>query len=253
MNTEIRYYKETITEIFNKIEKEEESIIKASKIMAEIIMNDGLIHVMGTGGHSSMAAEELTFRAGGLVPINPILDAGISLIHGAARSCIIERTPGYGIKVMDAYGIGEKEGEVIIIANAYGINTLTIDIALESKKRKLKTIGVTSKSFAQAIPKNHPSRHPSGRNLFEIVDIFIDCHLPLGDAVVDIEGSEQKVAPVSTFCNTFVLHCLEIETVKRLVEKGKMPPVWKSANMPGGDEYNKKYQMQYFSRVKHLR
>src|SRR5665647_2226527 len=108
MNKEIKQYKDTITEVLNQIELEAGPIERAAEIMTETIINDGLIHVIGTGGHSNIAAEELLWRAGGLAPINSILDAGINLIHGAKRSNILERTPGYGIKVMDAYGVGEK-------------------------------------------------------------------------------------------------------------------------------------------------
>jgi uncharacterized phosphosugar-binding protein len=252
MSKEIREFKQIIVEIFNKIESEENSILEGAEIMTNAIMDGQVIHAIGTGGHSNIAAEELLWRAGVLVPINSMLEPGINLIHGGKRSNIIERTPGYGIKILDAYSVGKKEGEVIVIVNAYGINPLCIDIALESKKRNVKSIGVTSQSFAKEISKDHPSRHPSGKNLYEIVDIFIDNHLPLGDAVIKIKGCEQKVAPTSTLCNIFTLHCLIIEAVKKLVDKGVKPPVWKSANMPGGDEANKKYEEKYAHRIKHL-
>ncbi len=252
MSKEIREFKQIMFEIFNRIESEEKSILDGAEIIANAIMNGQVIHVIGTGGHSNIAAEELLWRAGVLAPINSMLEPGINLIHGAKRSNIIERTPGYGIKILDAYNVGKKGGEVIIIVNAYGINPITIDIALEATKRNVKTIGITSKSFAKELSLDHPSRHPSGKNLYEISDVFIDNHLPLGDAVIEIKGCEQKVASTSTLCNVFTLHCLIIETVKKLVEKGVKPPVWKSANMPGGDEANKKYEEKYANRIKHL-
>jgi uncharacterized phosphosugar-binding protein len=43
-----------------------------------------------------------------------------------------------------------------------------------------------------------------------------------------------------------------MKTAEKLVEMGVSPPVWMSANMPGGDEANRKYEEQYFKRVKHL-
>lgn len=253
MSKEIEQYKNIIMDILGRIEKEEESVKKAAEVMSEAIIRDDVIHVIGPGGHSNMGAEELLWRAGGLVPINAILDAGTNLIHGAKRSNIIERTPGYAVRVLDSYSIGEKEGQVIIIVNAYGINSMSIDTVLEAKKRKMITIGVTSTSFAKMVPPGHPSRHSSNKNLYEEVDIFIDNHLPVGDAVVEIENFTQKAGPTSTFCNSFALNFLVIETVKRLLEKGMTPPVWVSANMPGGDEANKKYEQKYFGRIKHLR
>ena len=172
-----------------------------------------MVHVIGPGGHSNLAVEEILWRAGGLAPFNAILDAGTNLIHGAKRSNIVERTPGYAIGVMDAYGVGKEQGEVIIIVNAYGINSMTI----------------------------------------EEVDIFIDNHLPEGDSIVEVENFSQKVASTSTFCNCFVMNLIVIETVKCLLEKGVTPPVWVSANMPGGDEHNKVLEEKYFPIIKHLR
>jgi len=214
--------------------------------MADAIMRDELIHIIGTGGHSCMAAEELLWRAGGLAPINSILDAGINLVHGAKRSNIIERTEGYAKAVFDSYKIGLKPGEVIIIANAYGINAMTIDAALEAKKRGMKIIAVTGSVFGDK------ARHSSNKNLYELADVWVDSNLPYGDAAVDIDGFAQKIAPTSTFCNSFSVNCLVIETIKLLVERGVTPPVWMSANLPGGDEANKAWEDKYASRVKHL-
>lgn len=252
MSKEIRQYKESIIGILNKIEEGEDNIKKAAELMADAIMRDELIHVIGTGGHSCMAAEELLWRAGGLAPINSILDAGVNIVHGAKRSNVFERTEGYAKAVFDSYRIGLEPGEVIIIVNAYGINPMTIETALEAKKRQMKIIAVTSRSFCDNVPAGAKSRHSSNKNLYELADIWVDCNLPYGDAVVEIEGLDQKVAPTSTFCNAFVVNCLVIETVKILVERGITPPVWMSANLPGGDEANKALENKYKGRVKHL-
>jgi len=239
-------------EIMDKILGEIETIQKASRVVAESIVREEPVHVIGPGGHSNMAAEEVLWRAGGLAPINAILDPGTNLIHGAKRSNFIERTPGYALKVLDAYRVGRKPGEVIIIVNAYGVNSMCIDTVLEAKKRKMMTIGITSRSFADVLPKDHPSRHPSGKNLYQEVDYFLNCHLPYGDAVVEIKGCIQKTGPTSTFCNVFTINLLMIETVKRLVELGVQPPVWMSANLPGGDEANRRLEEKYIPLIKHL-
>lgn len=252
MKDEVTFYKETIIDIMNKICGESETIKKAAGVVADSIAREEPVHVIGPGGHSNMAAEEVFWRAGGLAPINAIFDAGFNLIHGAKRSNYIERTPGYAAKVLDAYRVGRKPGEVIIIANAYGLNSMCIDTVLEAKRRQMVTIGVTSKSFADALPKDHPSRHPSGKNLYQEVDYFLNCHLPYGDAVVEIEGCPQKTGPTSTFCNTFVVNLLVIETVKALVAVGVEPPLWMSANLPGGDEANRKLEEKYIPLIKHL-
>jgi uncharacterized phosphosugar-binding protein len=137
--------------------------------------------------------------------------------------------------------------------NAYGINAVTIDTALEAKKRGVRTIGVTAKSFADNVPKGAASRHSSGKKLYELVDVFIDSYMPYGDAVVKFDEIDQKVAPVSTITNSTCLGLLLIETVDKLIKQGIEPPVWTSANLPQGDEINKKWHKKYNLLVKHLR
>lgn len=245
MNKEALEYKQTITSILDEIIAEEESVKKAAAVIGDSIMRDQVIHAIGPGGHSNMAVEELFSRAGGFACINAILDPGTNLSHGGFRSMKVERIPGYAVAVLDSYRVGKTPNEVLIIINAYGINSMTIDCALEAKKRGVTTIAITSRSFADQIPKDHPSRHPTGANLYQSVDIFINNHLPYGDAIISLEGCEQNVGPTSTFCNCFAVNYLVMETCKYLVSKGYMPPVFRSGNMPGGDEYNKKLVEKY--------
>lgn len=252
MTKETKSYLDNVKGIYDKIANDNPNLEAAAKVMAKEIARDGLIHVIGPGGHSNMGVEEVLWRAGGLAPINAILDAGTNLIHGAKRSNYIERCPGYAKYVLDAYKVGQKPGEVIIIVNAYGINPMTIDTAEEAKKRNMTSIAITSSSFADVLEKNHPSRHPSGKNLYQVVDYFINCHLPYGDAVVEVEGVSQKTGPTATLCNVFTINLLMIETVRQLALLGIDPPLWMSANLPGGDAKNKANEEKYAPRVPHL-
>lgn len=252
MSDEAEFYEDTLTGIFTKIRGELPVIQSAAAVVGEAISRGEVIHVIGPGGHSNMAVEEVLWRAGGLAPFNAILDPGTNLIHGAKRSNYIERTPGYAQKVLDAYRVGRRPGEVIVIVNAYGINSMSIDTVLEAKRRKMVTIGITSRDFADRLPPDHPSRHPSAKNLYQEVDYFLNCHLPYGDAVVEVPGCDQKTGPTSTFCNVFTINLLIIETVKALVAQGVEPPLWVSANLPGGDEKNRHNEEKYIPLIKHL-
>jgi uncharacterized phosphosugar-binding protein len=240
-----------VTEMIARIhEQEQEPILKAAAKMKEQIKQDKLIYVFGPGGHSNLGAEEIFFRAGGLFHVSAMLDDGINMAQGALRSLHMERTPGYAVAVMNYYDL--QPGDLLIIVNAYGINSATIDTALEAKKRGVFTIGVTSVVHASSIPKDHPARHPSQGNLFELVDICIDSKVPVGDAVVQIGDFPQKVSSISTFCNAFILNSLVAETVHALLEEGIHPPVWMSANAPGGDAMNKENISKFRTRIKKL-
>jgi len=249
MNKETAAYKQTISSVLDEILLEDESIKKAAAVIGDSIMRDQIIHVIGPGGHSNMGVEEMFCRAGGFACINAILDPGTNLSHGGARSMKIERIPGYAIPVLASYGVGKTPNEVLIIINAYGINCMTIDCALEAKRLGVTSIAITSTSFADRIPKDHPSRHPTGANLYQTADIFINNHLPYGDAILSIDGCEQNVGPTSTFCNCFAIDCLVIETCKYLVSKGYTPPILRSGNLPGGDQYNVQMKDKYFGRA----
>jgi uncharacterized phosphosugar-binding protein len=252
MSKEINFFKESLYKIFGEIEQEADKIKEAASVIADAVENDRMVHVIGPGGHSNIGVEEILWRAGGLAFWNAILDPGTNLIHGAKRSNIIERTPGYAIGVLDAYHVGREKGEVIVIINAYGINSMTIDTVLECKKRAVKTIAVTSDSFAKIVPDGQKSRHPSNKNLYEEADIYINNHLPIGDSIMTVDGYDDKVGSTSTFCNCFVMNCIVVETVKEFVRRGIKPPVFMSANMPGGDEHNKIMEDKYGSIIKHL-
>jgi uncharacterized phosphosugar-binding protein len=252
MNKHVSDYYDAVTHAFRLIDEDYEgAIASGADLMVGSIERDELIHVFGTGGHSTIGAMELFWRAGSLAPINPLLDPSVHPGNGAVHSNWMERTEGLAPSIMHSYGVGK--GETLIIVNAYGINAMTIDAALEAKRLGVKTIGITSTGFAQVLPKDAPMRHSSGKNLHEVVDVFVDCHLPYGDACVTIEGCSQKVGPTSTLLNSYCLNLLVMATVERLLVKGIEPPLWMSANMPGGDATNRKWHQKYNERVKHLR
>ncbi|MBR2180591.1 MAG: SIS domain-containing protein, partial [Oscillospiraceae bacterium] len=65
---------------------QEENIKRGARLCADAIKNGKLINVIGPGGHSNIAVEEVLWRAGGLVHVNAIIDPGTNVIHGAKRS-----------------------------------------------------------------------------------------------------------------------------------------------------------------------
>ncbi len=247
-----------VEQYFNKIvqhleilkNEEYENILKAAEMLKEQIKQDKLIYAYGPGGHSNLGSQEIFFRAGGLMHVSAILDEGTLLSNGALRSMAIERTPGYGKIVIEDYNL--QKDDLLILINAYGINSALIDAALEAKRRGAKIIAVTSVEHASNTPPDHPARHPSKKNLFELADLVLDSKVVVGDAVVEIEGLNQRVAAMSTFANAFLLNSLVAETVKALVEEGIVPPIWMSGNETGGDEANEKLYDRFIGRIKKL-
>ena len=84
-----------------------------------------------------------------------------------------------------------------------------------------------------------PQGTRAGLNLFENVDVYVNNHLPEGDACIAVEGVSQHMGPMSTYCNCFAIDCIMMKAAEKLAADGIDPPIWMSANMPGGDAANK--------------
>lgn len=244
------YFDEIIKIIEEIRETEREQILKAAHMVAEQVRQDKKVFVFGPGGHSNLAAMEVFFRAGGLMHIDAILNQDTMLSNGALKSMNAERLPGYGKIIVEDYDIGE--GDLLWIVNAYGINSATIDAALTAKERGAKVIGVSSREHAENCPKNHEARHPSKMNLHDIVDCAVDCKVKLGDATLEIDGFPQKIGALSTYANAYVMNCIVIEAINILVNQGINPPVWRSGNCPGGDEWNGQFIERFKGRIRCL-
>lgn len=171
-------------------EREQANLNAAARVMAGRLKEDGLIYVYGSGGHSALGAQEFFYRAGGLVPIYPMFDVNISVLAGAVRSTLIERTPGYARATLEYYGLGP--GDVLIITSAYGVNAASVDAAIDGKKMGATVIAITSGDFAGDVALQQAARHPSGQHLADVADLMVDTHVPVGDAVAEVAGLETK-------------------------------------------------------------
>lgn len=244
-------YLDRAIELMRRVAAEEgDAIVRAGAAVADRIAEDRLIYVIGPGGHSQMGAEEVFWRAGGLACIWSFIDDGFYLGHGAERSIRIERTPGYARALLDA--AEWDAGDLLIIVNAYGINSASIDSALYAREKGFTTIGVTSIASQRALQQGHPSRHPSGKNLCDLVDIVVDTKMPLGDAVLSIDGVTEKAGPVSTMLNAYTVNAITLEAIAELARRGIEAPIWRSSNSPGGDEANQALNARYGNRVPNI-
>ncbi|QIK72597.1 sugar isomerase domain-containing protein [Propioniciclava coleopterorum] len=229
---------------------EPDAVAAVADVLADQIEADRLVHVYGPGGHSNLASQEVFFRAGGLMHVSAILDEGTLMSSGALRSMAIERTPGYGRIVIDDASLGADD--VLILVNAYGINAALIDAALRARELGATVIGVSSREHADNTAPDHPARHPSKQNLHDVVDLHVNTHVPVGDALIQVEGALERSGASSTFANAFALNWIMLETLQRLAGRGVEVPMWRSGNAPGGDEANQRFISRFKGRVRCL-
>ncbi len=175
---------------------------------------------------------------------------GLSVFNQALKYLELERCVNYAKSIVKYFRL--KEDDVLIIFHNIGINPATIDAAMEAKDAGAKIIAVSSSYWQKEMPADHFIRHPNKKNLFDYADVCIDDYNPVGDAVVEIPGFDTPIAPISNVIDFYIAHRLEIATIKKCVDRGIKPPVWTSANVPGGDEINAKHIDKYMSRVKYL-
>jgi uncharacterized phosphosugar-binding protein len=206
-------------------------IDSAAGLIADALTGDHLWHIFGTG-HAHILAEELFYRAGGLLPINPLLDSGLMLHDSALASSLFERQPGYAAVVFSKHHL--EAGDVILIASNSGANAAPVEAAMLARDLGLKVIALTSLAHTKAVPP----RHPSGKKLYELADVVIDNGGCVGDATLEVAGLPGKIEATSTVIGASLLHWLEHETVQKLFARGITPEIVISANVPGGDAHN---------------
>jgi len=249
-NTDFRFLN-SFNDLAKNVEAtQQKQFLTAAAKMADAIEQDRLIYIFGGGGHTTLVMQELFWRAGGLANLCPMIDFAIHPVTPAYMYLSHERMHGIGNATVDYYGVGE--GDVILIFHSYGFNAPTIDCAMEAQKRGATVIGISSLDWNKNIPKDFAIRHKSGHHLSDVSDIFIDNYVPYGDAVISVENFETPIAGISSIIDFYIAHRLEIECIKNSVKRGVTPPVWSSANVPGGDEKNKNLREKYNPRVKFL-
>ena len=226
-------YLSKIYTMLEQVEQGEQAGIEAAAQAAyESIRKGGLLHVFSTG-HSHMIVEEMFYRSGGLVPVNPILVDELMVHKGAITSTRMERLHGKAEEVLSAAGL--QKGDTIIISSNSGINAVPVEAALYAKRQGLTVVAVTSRKVSETLQ----SRCENGKHLYEVADIVIDNHAPRGDGFF-------------TFSSLFIAQRIVLKIENLYLAKGEMPPVLRSANLPGGDEYNSKVIAQYQARIKAL-
>lgn len=239
-------YFNRLHEILEQIEKNcSESIEKSAELFASAIRNNKKIFLFGTG-HSHLLAEELFYRAGGLLNIQPILVDELMLHISASESTRAERKEGLAERIYADYGI--TQGDVIVIISNSGRNGVIVDMALLCREQGVRVIALTSLAHSQA----GESRHVCGKRLFEIAEVVLDNCGCVGDACVEIEGIEGKICATSTVTGAAMLNAIVAEAVSLCAEKNIYPDHFCSANVDGGDEINDRLIEKYKKEIKHL-
>lgn len=220
----------------------------ACDLIVESLQAGGVLQAFGTG-HSEAFAMEIAGRAGGLIATNRIALRDI-VLHGSRDVSVLsgaslERDPSVVDEVFDVSLV--NPADIFLIASNSGVNGSIVGMALKAKEHGHRVIAVTSLAHTNAVTP----KHPSGKRLSEVADVVIDTLAPYGDTTMTVAG-DVGVGAVSSITAAFIAQVLTIMVAERLSESGAIPPVYISANIPGGDEHNHALEDRYRGRIRRL-
>lgn len=240
-------YLDTIIDLLQQVrQSESDALEKAAQVIADAIQNDHLIYAFGPT-HAGILAQELFYRAGGLVPINPILPPGLTTdVRPSTLTSRLERLPGFGANILAESPI--EKGDVLIVHSVSGRNAAAVEMAQGARERGAFVIAVTSLEYSRQV-KPRTANMP---RLFEVADLVLDNHAPVGDALVQIPGLSQRVGPSSTVIGAAMLNAVVARAAALLMERTGDAPVFFSANIDGGDEFNRRWLDHYRGRLTYI-
>jgi uncharacterized phosphosugar-binding protein len=247
-----RYFN-TLAERLERVRTTQGAVIeRAAELCAKSIAAQKLVFTFGTG-HGALPALETFPRTGTIVGFRPIVESTMISFHhvwgdmGARQYRFIHAQEGYGKAILRSHQL--DPADTMLLFSHSGINAVIMDMAIECKERGISLVGVTSLPHSASTP----SRHSSGKRLFEIADVVIDTGIPLADASLYIDGLESPVGASSTSVTVAVAHAIVAATAEKLVQQGVKPHVMVSPNTTGKEAANRQNDENYEQLWRRLR
>jgi len=237
MTTVDRYFNLLIERLAEVRATQAHAIDDAARACAASIAADKLVFSFGTG-HGALPALEMFPRTGTIVGFRPIVESTMISFHrvwgdmGARQYRFIHAVEGYGRAILRSHHLDPKDS--IVLFSHSGVNAVILDVALSAKEKGLTVIAVTSLPHSSA----SPSRHSSGKRLFEVADIVVDTRASLADALIRIDGLDAPVGANSTSVAIAIAHAIVTATAEKLVQRGIKPFVMVNPNTASKETAN---------------
>jgi uncharacterized phosphosugar-binding protein len=225
-------------------DEESEAITAAGTLLADTVAAGGRLFAFGAG-HSSLAAQDIVYRAGGLALMNLLAVPGVVGVDviPATLGSALERVDGLAAAVLETSPL--RAGDALVIISLSGRNALPVEMALNARTLGVKVIGVTSVAYASETK----SRHVSGTYLKDHCDIVLDSKIAIGDAELTLDTIPAPFAPASTVVTTALLQAVMATAAATLADRGIEPPLLRSGNVDGGHEWNGRIMDEYRDRI----
>ncbi|MFD7434570.1 SIS domain-containing protein [Streptomyces sp. NPDC059861] len=224
--------------------EEAEAVAAAGTLLADTVASGGRLFAFGAG-HSSLAAQDVVYRAGGLALMNLLVVPGVVGVDvmPATLGSALERVDGLATAVLDCSPM--RAGDALVIISLSGRNALPVEMALKARALGVRVIGVTSVAYATETS----SRHSSGTYLKDHCDIVLDSKIAVGDAELTHDAVPAPFAPASTVVTAALLQAVTATAAVDLAERGIEPPLLRSGNVDGGHDWNGRVLEEYGDRI----
>ena len=225
-------------------DEEGRNIAAAGTLIADTVADGGRLFAFGAG-HSSLAAQDVVYRAGGLALMNLLSVPGVVGVDvmPATLASALERVDGLAGAVLDSSPV--RAGDALVIISLSGRNSLPVEMAMNARALGLRVIGVTSVAYAEETK----SRHVSGTFLKDHCDIVLDSKIAVGDAELTLDTVPAPFAPASTVVTAALMQAVTATAAATLADRGIEPPLLRSGNVDGGHEWNARVLEQYGERI----
>lgn len=143
-----QYYRK-IQEILDTVfEKETPSINEAIHLLTKTNLEKKSVFIFGAS-HAGILAEEMYYRAGGMMTINAIFGREVMLDRSPITfTSQMERLEGYGTTI--AATVPFQKDDVLILHSVSGRNSIIIDMALYAKELGVKIIALTNVTYSKS-------------------------------------------------------------------------------------------------------
>ena len=239
-----QYFDAAVSLLQRARDEEADGIERAAEALAGTVADGGRIFVFGAG-HSSLPAQDVVYRSGGLVLMNLLAVPGVTGVDvmPAPLSSALERVSGLATATLDASPA--RSGDLLFVISLSGRNTMPVELAAHARERGLTVVGLTSLAYPGAVS----SRHSSGTYLKDHCDIVLDTKIEVGDGELSVAGAPTTFGPVSTLVSAALMQAVVAVAIGRLADRGITPPLFRSGNVDGGTEWNAKLLSEQADRI----
>ena len=226
----IERYFEALQAKISEIAAQPEPIQQAAKLCADTLEKGGVIHIFDSG---HMVSSELIHRAGGLAALSALsFKLEVDNLVRTRADAPPNASPGISYKYIEHVFESNqlRAGDVLFVGSVSGKTPNVIELALQAKAHGLTVIGLTSIAYSSRLDP----MHPSGRRLYEVVDLVLDNHAPYGDAMLEVEGVDYAICPASGLGAATIMWAIMAGLVEEMLARGLKPSVYPSVNRPDG-------------------